>query len=89
VSSTVDEQDLWVVWGLGHPRHRRFLEAQSDAPEAADIARRQDPVWGDSIGPLHWVAVVEGPHDEIRRVVLGEAAAFGYAAFTGDPGPTS
>jgi hypothetical protein len=77
----VDEEDLWVVWGLGRPRHRGFLEGRVDDPAAAEIACRVDPVWGDSQGPLHWVAVVKAPRDEIRLVVLGEAAAFGYAEF--------
>jgi hypothetical protein len=79
----VGEQDLWVVWGLGRPRHRDFTEGRVDDPTATEIARRHDPVWGDSQGPLHWVAVVEVPRDEIRLVVLGEAAAFGYAEFQG------
>jgi hypothetical protein len=59
------------------------MEGRVDDPAAAEIACRHDPVWGDSQGPLHWVAVVEIPRDEIRLVVLGEAAAFGYAAFQG------
>jgi hypothetical protein len=89
-ANELDEVRAWVIWGDGPDAERAAEPARDERPGqpgndiARDIAKTNDPEWGNGDEPT-WVRVVEADENEVDALVLDDENVRGYAPYLVNP----